>query len=118
MSTRTRWALSLTWIGYFGLFFLLMAWPTLLAAPKQLPVALILLFAPGPLLLVLPGVLNGRRRSIAGAAYLSLFYLIHATVESYANPESRELAIAELIFALLLFSGATYYLKYHRTPNV
>ncbi len=114
MSTRARLALNVAWVGYFGLFSLLMAWPTLLVPPKQLPVALVLLLAPGPLLLPLRGLLNGNRNGTAGAVYLSLFYLIHATVETYANSAHRLLAVAELIFSLMLFTGGAYYLKFRR----
>ncbi|MCK5898461.1 MAG: DUF2069 domain-containing protein [Methylococcales bacterium] len=96
--------------GYFGLFFLLMLWYTVLAPSLFFPVTLSLLIMITPLLLPLRGVLHARPKSCAWAAFLSLLYFTHGSIEAYVDPEHRFLAIAEIIFSLLLFLGASFYL--------
>ena len=88
--------------GYFGLFLLLMLWPTLLAPPARFPVAL---------LLPLRGLLNTSLRSCAWAAYIRLIYFTHGTIETFANPLQRGYAILEIVFSLLLFLGASLYIR-------
>lgn len=97
--------------GYFGLFLLLMLWPTLLAPPARFPVALLLIVTVAPLLLPLRGLLNKSLRSCAWAAYISLIYFTHGTIETFANPLQRGYAILEIVFSLLLFLGASLYIR-------
>lgn len=99
--------------GYFGLFFLLMVWNTVLFPSTRLPVALVLIFAVGPLLLPLRGFLDGNTRKCSWLAYISLFYFMHGIGEAYANVAERGLAAMEIVFSLILFFGATYYVRYH-----
>ncbi len=100
--------------GYFGLFLLLMSWPTILLPSARFPVALILLFSVTPLLLPLRGFLHGKTRSCSWLAYISLFYLIHGIVEAYAEPLERCYAALEILFSLLLFFGTTFYVRYYQ----
>ena len=100
--------------GFFGLFGLLMAWPTLLSSPTQLPTALVLLLTVTPLLMPMRGLLNGKPRSCAWAAYISLLYFIHGSVEAYANPAERLAASLEIVFSLTLFVGATLFVRHHK----
>ncbi|CCE22473.1 MULTISPECIES: DUF2069 domain-containing protein [Methylotuvimicrobium] len=100
--------------GFFGLFSLLMAWPTVLTPPDQLPTALVLLLSVSPLLLPMRGLLAGKARSCAWAAYISLLYFIHGSVEAYANPLQRPYALLEVTFSLMLFVGASLYVRYHK----
>jgi len=97
--------------GYFGLFMLLMLWPTLLAPPSRFPVALLLIVTVTPLLLPLRGLLKENLRSCAWSAYISLIYFTHGTMEAFANPLQRGYAILEIIFSLLLFLGASLYIR-------
>lgn len=96
---------------YFCLFILLMAWNTILMPSTHLPVALVLIFMVTPLLLPLRGFLHGRSKSCTWMAYVSLIYIIHGIVETYANPEERLYAIAETALALTLFMSATLYVR-------
>lgn len=100
--------------GFFGLFGLLMAWPTLLSPPEKLPTALVLLLTVSPLLLPMRGLFDGKPRSCAWAAYISLLYFIHGSVEAYATPSERLAASLEIVFSLMLFVGATLFVRYHK----
>lgn len=95
--------------GFFGLFFLLMAWLTVLEPASQVPTALLLLFCVGPLLLPLKGLLNRNLKSCTWMSYLSLPYFAHGVAEAYVNPAARPLALLEIVFSLLLCFGAGMY---------
>jgi uncharacterized membrane protein len=98
--------------GYFGLFFLIIIWNTLLAPASKFPVALQLLLTMTPLLLPLRGFLNANLKSCAWAAYVSLIYFTHGTVEAVTSPVPvRYYAALEIIFSLLLFLGCTLYIR-------
>lgn len=96
-------------VGFFGLFLLLMAWPTLLAPSTQLPKVLILLISVGPLLLPFRGLLNRNLKSCTWMSYLSLPYFAHGVAESYVNQGQRPYALLEVTFSLLLCFGAGLY---------
>lgn len=102
---------SMALIGFFGLFALLMLWPTVLSPVEKLPVALVLLLSVTPLLLPMRGLLHGKRKSCAWATYISLIYFIHGTVEAYVNPAERLIASLEILLSLMLFIGATFYVR-------
>ena len=110
MKTRYYHYAALT--GYFGLFGLLMLWNTVLNPSGRFPVAMVLLFTVTPLLLPLKGLLNANLKSCAWAAYISLIYFIHGTGEAYSNIDERWLAGLEVFFSLLLFFGATFYVRF------
>lgn len=95
--------------GFFGLFFLLMAWQTVVPTSKSLPTALSLLISVGPLLLPFKRFLHRNLKSCTWMTYLSLPYFMHGVTEAYANPESRGFALLEVTFSLLLCFGAGFY---------
>jgi uncharacterized membrane protein len=99
-------------IGFFGLFALLMLWHTVLSPSGQLPVALMLLLSVTPLLLPMRGLLNRHRKSCTWAAYISLFYFIHGTMEAYSNADERLYASLEVLLSFMLFLGITLYLRF------
>jgi uncharacterized membrane protein len=99
-------------IGYFGLFALLMLWNTVLAPSSRFPVALMLLITVTPLLLPLRGFLDRNPKSCAWMAYISLIYFIHGSVETYVNANGRLYPSLEVILSLMLFFGATLYVRF------
>ncbi|MEN8259191.1 MAG: DUF2069 domain-containing protein [Pseudomonadota bacterium] len=111
MTGRLRFAYSAAIAGYFGLFSLLMLWNTVLAPSTRLPVALVLIFVVLPLLMPMRGMLHGRPRSCAWAAYLSLAYLVHGITEFAAGPDQRLYAGLEIATSVLLFFGAAFYVR-------
>jgi len=98
--------------GYFGLFTLLMLWNTVLAPSSRFPVALRLLITVSPLLLPLRGFLDRNPKSCAWMAYISLAYFIHGSIEAYVNTNGRLYPSLEIIFSLMLFFGATLYVRF------
>ncbi len=98
-------------IAFLGLFGLLMLWQTVLFPSARFPVALLLLLNITPLLIPMRGFLNGNKKSCSWMAYISLFYLIHGAVESYANVDERWLAGLEVFLSLQLFFGAAFYVR-------
>ena len=98
--------------GFFGLFALLMLWNTVLVTSSKFPVALMLLITVTPLLLPLRGLLNRDPKSCAWMAYISLIYFLHGSVEAYANTNGRLYPSLEVILSLMLFFGATLYVRF------
>ncbi|MGJ0431662.1 DUF2069 domain-containing protein [Methylobacter sp.] len=103
---------SMALAGFFGLFVLLMLWPTILAPSVHFPVALVLLITVTPLLLPMRGLLDRNRKSCAWAAYISLIYFIHGSAEAYANTDERLYASLEIMLSLMLFLGSTFYVRF------
>ena len=101
--------------GFFGLFALLMLWNTVLAPSSRFPVALVLLLTVTPLLLPMRGLLSRNTKSCAWAAYISLGYFIHGSAEAYINADERLYASLETVFSLMLFLGATLYVRFSGT---
>lgn len=103
--------------GFFGLFILLMLWPTVLAPANHFPKALVLLVTVTPLLLPMRGLLQQNPKSCAWAAYISLLYFMHGAIETYSNPAERLYAVLEVLFSLLLFFGAALFVRFSKTPT-
>jgi len=95
--------------GFFGLFFLQLAWHTLLFPAGGFPTALLLVLTVGPLLLPFKGLLNANLKSCTWMTYLSLPYFAHGVAEAYASLSERPYAILEILFSLLLCFGAGFY---------
>jgi uncharacterized membrane protein len=114
-SMNPNYFYAIALIGFFGLFALLMLWPTVLVPPAEFPVALVLLISVTPLLLPMRGLLDRNRRSCAWAAYISLIYFIHGSQEAYADTSGQPYALLEVLFSLLLFLGAAFYVRFAKT---
>jgi uncharacterized membrane protein len=109
MTARYYYALALS--AYVALFVLLMVWNTIISPPEKLPVALALIITVSPLLLPLRGFIKGNLKSCSWMAYLSMPYFIHGSIETYSRTE-RLLPALEVLFSLLLFLGATLFVRY------
>ena len=116
MNVPPRLFYALAVVGFFGLFALLMLWNTVFAPSVRFPVALVLLFAIGPLLLPLRGLLNARSRSLVWLSYLSLPYFVHGCIETFANADERLFAGLEVALSLLLFCGSSFYVRFNKQP--
>jgi len=101
-------------VGFFGLFALLMLWPTVLVPATHFPVALILLVTVTPLLLPMRGLLDKRLTSCAWASYVSLIYFIHGSVEAYSDSVERPYALLEVLLSLSLFFGTAFYVRFFK----
>lgn len=105
----SRW---LTLTAYFALLILMMLWQTVLAPPQIVPVSVALVLLVGPLLFPLRGLLYGRPYTHAWTSFLVLIYFIHGIVEAWSDPGVRRLASLEILFSVLLYSGALLYARY------
>lgn len=98
-------------ISYLCLIGFITAWITVLSPPQSFPIALVLIVCVAPLLLPLMGVLHGRDKPVNWAAYLSLLYFIHGTMEAVASPATRLLGSIEIIISLTVFFSASLYIR-------
>ncbi len=96
-----RW---LTLGGYFGLFFLILIWTSLVDPPEHLPRSLVLLALLLPLLVPLRGLLHGHVRTHAWASFLALPYVVIG-VTLAAVAADRAYGLSMLVLALILFTG-------------
>lgn len=98
--------------GYFGLILLLPLWYGWLSPPQPpLPLGLVLGILMLPLLFPLRGLLQGRPYTYAWASFISLIYLIHASVELYSTLGDRYLALLELLLSFAFYLGCVRYAK-------
>jgi len=102
-----RW---LTLGGYFGLFFLILVWTSLVDPPQHLPRSLVLLALLLPLLAPLRGLLHGRQRTHAWTSLLALLY-VAIGITLAAAAEDRVYGLSMLGLALVLFSGCLLYVR-------
>jgi len=112
MTIKPNYFYAMALVGFFGLFALLMLWNTVLAPSTRFPVALVLLVGVTPLLLPMRGLLARNTRSCAWAAYASLIYFTHGSVEAYVNSAERVYAGLEVALSLMLFFGASLYVRF------
>jgi uncharacterized membrane protein len=76
-------------------------WHAWLAPPERLPLGLVLAVTILPLLLPLTA-LRHPRRALLWVGILSLFYFCHGVSEAWSAPETRVLAIVEIVLTVLL----------------
>jgi uncharacterized membrane protein len=104
----------LSFIGYFGLLGLWLAWATVFAPARHAPTSLVIGVTALPLLLPLRGLLYDRRGSFIGLGLLSLLYFIHGVVAA-TDAGQRVQAGLEIAFSLCLFGGSYLRLR-SKTP--
>jgi uncharacterized membrane protein len=73
--------------------------------------AVVWLFKLGPLLLVLPGVLKDRLRSMVWLSFITLLYFLFAVQRMFAEPSSVR-AMAELTAIVMLFMSVMFYVRW------
>jgi len=104
-----RW---LTLVGYFGLLILLTLWTVWLAPPRESSISLVLIILITPLLFPLRGLLHARPYTHAWTSFLALFYFILGVVVAYANEDERLLGILEIVFSIMLYTGAILFARF------
>ena len=109
---RIAIARGLALASYFTLLAWMMVWAIWLHRSLHFPVALDLLVTVLPLMLTLFGMLHGRVRAHLWTAYLSMLYVLHGSIEAWANPVTRRLALVELGLALSLFLACVFYARW------
>jgi len=102
------------WTGYLGLWILLPLWYAWLAPSAHFGIGMPLFFLLVPLLFPLPGMLRDRSYTFAWSSFLSLLYFIHGIGEFYSEPQERIYAGLEILFSLLWFGGAIFYVRKYK----
>lgn len=103
--------------GYFGLLCLLPLWYIWLAPSKNMPSYIPLGFLLTPLLFPFMGLLRGKKYTYMWTSYLSLLYFTHGVGEAYTLPDERLYGLIEILFSLMLFAGALFYVRLNKKPE-
>ena len=103
--------------GYFGLLCLLPLWYIWLAPSEKLPAYIPLGLLLVPLLFPMIGLLRGKKHTYVWTSYLSLLYFAHGIGEAYTLPDERWYAVIEILFSIMLFSGALFYVRLSKKPT-
>ncbi len=109
---RTRVARVVTLTGYFGLILLLTVWNAWLDPPQSFPRSLVLVVLLAPLLFPLRGLLHGKPYTHAWTSFLALVYFTLGVGVTYAAPQERIYGVLEIVFSVLLYTGAMLYARY------
>ncbi|MFT4768650.1 MAG: putative membrane protein [Glaciecola sp.] len=109
--TLTPRAASVSWIfaGMWCGLLLLLGTQLLDAWQRSVPPVL-LFFWFTPLLILLPGILRDRLRSVTWMAFVSLMYFIWSVLRIFAEPDSLR-AQVELGAVILLFICSAFYVR-------
>ena len=101
--------------GIFLLAVLLQAgWHGVLQPPRGNGSWMLATFATVPLLLLLPGILGGRTRSMTWGAYLLVLYFVIGIMEAWSNPPQRIMALAQVFLTVLYFGFLTWLVRKKR----
>ena len=110
--SKSSFCYGLTVVSHLGLLTLLITWNVWLYPPTIFPVAAVLLFYIGPLLIPLRGLLHGRLYTHAWTHFLALFYFTVGVMIAAANLEERWYAIAQVVLSITLFMGSMMFVRY------
>ncbi len=110
LSTSTYKKIALT--GYFSLLIFMPLWLIVLSPSQGLSTPTALIMFTAPLLFPLKGMLEGNPFTYAWSNFIVLIYFLHSLTTLWVLPEDMLWATLELIFASIMFFGATFYAKY------
>ncbi len=108
-----RWG---TLLGYFGLFFLIVAWNTWIAPVEHSPRIIILLPLTIPLLFPLRGLLHGNPYTHAWTTLIALFYF-SLGVSNTVVPEDQLYGWLQILTSMTLFTGCVMFVRYSRAAS-
>lgn len=111
MRDKTKRVLALGQAGYFGLLIFLPLWHLILV-PSEMNKYVTFLLTVGPLLLPLRGILKRQPYTYAWSNFIVMFYLLHGLTLIWDRPDERLYVIVELILALMMFIGCSYFAKF------
>jgi uncharacterized membrane protein len=100
-------------VGLIGLIFLCLLWEAWLAPLR--PGGSFLMLKALPLLIPLFGILRGRLYTYQWTALLVLVYFTEGVVRAWSERGlSQQLAVLEIVLALLLFASCVLYVRHAR----
>jgi len=112
LAAKTRMLLRLGQTGFLALFLLIPAWVLWLSPPEMGSPRVLLALLWGPLWLPLIGIWQGKAYTFAWANFIVMIYFVHGLTHLWISTGLPFfLAIAEVLFASLMFYGCTYYAR-------
>lgn len=114
---KTAVARWLSLAAYLGLIAWVMLWIIVLGDVAREHISILLLFAVGPLLLPLRGVLAGRDKALIWGALVALLYSIHGGMEAWSDVEQRGLGLVELGLSVLYVITASLFIRWRAETN-
>jgi uncharacterized membrane protein len=112
LAAKTRMLLRLGQTGFLALFLLIPAWVLWLSPPEMGSPRVLLALLWGPLWLPLIGIWQGKAYTFAWANFIVMIYFVHGLTHLWISSGLPFfLAIAEVLFASLMFYGCTYYAR-------
>lgn len=111
MRDKTKRVLILGQAGYFGLLIFLPLWHLILV-PSEMNKYVTFMLTVGPLLLPLKGILKRQPYTYAWSNFIVMFYLLHGLTLIWDRPDERLYVIVELVLALMMFIGCSYFAKF------
>lgn len=96
---------NLTLFGLLGLVGLIVLWNTLLASVQHVPLWLELPLLLAPLLLLVPGIWQGKAKTHVFAVLVSLLYLLLG-IWVVLEPQEQVYGYALIVLSVCLYAGA------------
>lgn len=111
MSSRVKQLRYLALYSHLALLAWMIIWYFLLPMTADYSVTFKILFYILPLLLPLPGIMQGKPYTHAWASFIVLLYFLHSITVIYAEPSQLLYAIIELILAIGMFLGCSSFAR-------
>lgn len=107
MSSRVKQLRYIALCSHLALITWMIVWYFLLPITADYSIVFKIIFYILPLLLPLPGIVQGKPYTHAWASFIVLLYFLHSITVIYAEPSQMLYAIIELIFASSMFIGCS-----------
>lgn len=111
MSTRVKQLRYIALCSHFALLAWMIVWYFFLPITADYSVTFKILFYIMPLLLPLPGIIQGKPYTHAWASFIVLLYFLHGITVTYAEPSQMIYAIIELLLAVSMFIGCSSFAR-------
>ncbi len=111
MSSRVKQLRYLALCSHLALLAWMIIWYFFLPMTAEYSVTFKILFYILPLLLPLPGIMQGKPYTHAWASFIVLLYFLHSITVIYAESSQLLYAIVELVLAIGMFLGCSSYAR-------
>lgn len=111
MSSRVKQLRYLALCSHLALLAWMIIWYFFLPMTAEYSVTFKILFYILPLLLPLPGIMQGKPYTHAWASFIVLLYFLHSITVIYAEPTQMLYAIIELVLAISMFVGCSSFAR-------
>jgi uncharacterized membrane protein len=111
MSSRVKQLRYLALCSHLALLAWMIVWYFFLPMTADYSITFKILFYILPLLLPLPGIMQGIPYTHAWASFIVLLYFLHSITVIYAEPSQLLYAIIELVLAICMFLGCSSFAR-------